>query len=286
MTIVKSQLLLPDQCPLPGAQVTATMRATPSWLKNRDGRVLGTVETYTNAEGWWRMDLMPVNEVETSEFVFYEITEAGRTRHFITVPEPSGTPGEEWLLRDLLVDRPPDPPDGRWRPIDRMSKLQDVDKALDTAPEGSVLIKRGGLWSFGPHALSALVDVDAASVAVAPIGAKLEYLGQKGWGVPTDEPTGTAKYTVGDDTSDPTGMTVLVTITDRPEDRPIRVDWLDGDAISDLPVGTATASHPYMSAGQKFPDVFYADGEHESAEPEDDGSATLPFPREHDEEWT
>src|SRR5690606_25448709 len=138
------------------------VRASNTWVADGRGRVIGSVQTWVNSNGCWRTPLLPYTSYN-DEFVYVEVIEGGRTTGYIRVPpKPEGE--EIWVGEHLI--NPPPPPSGPWRPISELGDLTDVDRSsIAEAPEGAVLVKRGGRWvaalpEFGSDKLATLTDVD------------------------------------------------------------------------------------------------------------------------------
>lgn len=183
MTWVKSRLVRPDGTPVVGQCVTATLLSRPSWLSNRSGQALGVVRANTDHTGLWRMDLLPHNQFETGDSVYYQINEGrGMPTWTIRVPPASNTTPEHWM-RDLLVDPPPPPPFPDWRPISTLGRLHNVDPLADSPPDGQVLGSKDGSWGLVPFKLSHLVDIDQETLTQAQPGSQLVLLPSGKWGV-------------------------------------------------------------------------------------------------------
>ena len=186
MTILMSRLVTPDGKAIVGRKVTATLMHRPSWITSIEGggRALGSVTGYTDAEGIWRIKLMPVDEFEddAEQYVWYQIDEGGDQTWRVRFDSNAG---KELWLKDHLIDPPPPAPD--YIAIDKLGSLHDVDShSVDGAPNGAMLVKRDGRWvaempTFGKQRLAELNDVDE-SATWASAGDELIYLGANLWG--------------------------------------------------------------------------------------------------------
>ena len=250
MTILKSRLVTPDGKAIVGRKITATLMYRPSWISTPDkgGRALGTVTGYTDFEGVWRIELMPVTQFEEPDYVWYQIDEGSEQTWRVRFDEADG---EVWL-KDKLIDPPPPAPD--YIAIDKLGSLHDVDReSVEGAPNGSILIKRDGKWTaempiFGKELLSELRDVDAASVSAAKTGDTFEYLGDShGWGVAATTPPVVGLEGAFADPGaevDPSGMTVRLTLTRRDPEKTVHVSWGDSTS-SELGPAQQTVDHLY-----------------------------------------
>ncbi|MBB3665910.1 hypothetical protein FB384_004869 [Prauserella sediminis] len=148
LVTLKSRLLSPDGTPVVGEQVTATLMSRPSWIVSPSrGRAIGSVTVHSDVNGYWRMSLLPHTEFEIGEsgpYVWYQVTE-GDTVTWSVRFDDSDT--EVWL-KDRLIDTPR--PDPQWTAIDTLATLHDVAREVADAPDGSVLVKRDGVWTAEP----------------------------------------------------------------------------------------------------------------------------------------
>lgn len=178
-TIVKNRLQYPTGEPRSGEKVEFLVRAVTDWREDHTGRVVSTANTWTNADGCWRIPLLPWTAYQAQRNTVVEVREGGMTTGHIQVSPPEE--GAERWMRDLIVDPPPPP--NPWQPISRLADLHDVDHAsLDNAPEGSVLVKRGGMWRAELPRLETLSDIDDPSVTWAQYQDPLINLGDHRWG--------------------------------------------------------------------------------------------------------
>lgn len=285
---VRNRLTYPNAEPVTGERVKLTMVVYEGWrTEPSEGRVVGTSYAWTDADGIWTTRLLPYTafEPDLQDSVYVQVYEQGQYVGDARIPPPRW-PGDTRWLRELLPDQPP-AGGGRWRPVSQLHDLSDVARTppvegdvlvyrdgqwqpepapaaatelgsltdvdgdtVDDAHDGSVLIKRGGVWTAVPLALPALVDVDNASVAAAEPGDKLEYLGsEKGWGV-AEEPSPGPDALEGS-FSDPgaetsgDGMTTRITLTARDPSLNVLVDWGDGTGETALPPGQNSVDHTY-----------------------------------------
>lgn len=150
MTWVKSRLVRPDGKPVEGQCVTATLVVRPSWLANATTQVIGRTSTNTDADGYWRLNLLPYTDFEgqVAACVYYRINEGGPQIWNVRVP-PVEDPATELWMRDILID-PVECPD-RFIGINMLSRLHDVDgNSIRNAKPGDFLIKLpSGLWGAG-----------------------------------------------------------------------------------------------------------------------------------------
>lgn len=260
-TLVKNQLIHPDGSPRRGEKVDFLVRAYTDWRGDEHGRMVGSTATWTNVNGLWRACLLPWPAYEAGKNTIVEVREGGVTSGFIQVPETS----EECWMRKILVD-PPAP--SEWRPIARLGDLHDVDKAsLAEAPDGAVLIKRGGMWTaevptFGKERLAELDDVDPESMSTPQPGDELTYLGTAGWGIFREKRTWLT-WRMEPHPSDPQGgRKVLLTVTSRRAETTADLWWDDEPASGSptpFPPGTDTAEHVYTvpDGTQLFPSLGY-----------------------------
>src|SRR5690625_2651050 len=181
LTTVRSTLIGPDGRPLAGREIIAVLRAAPSWLGDRTGRVVDTARTRTDRDGHWYLKLLPnkyleppTNEAgEPTPTSYYEISENGLISTAL-VPgagEHVDCPDEQepctvWL-RDILINGP-QPGPVPWAPIDTLGKLHNVTPDADDPKRGQVLVFNGQVWEpkttqagSGPTRLDELEDVDA-----------------------------------------------------------------------------------------------------------------------------
>ena len=271
-TLVKNQLIHPDGTPRRGERVDFLVRAYTDWRGDEKGRMVGTTSTWTNSDGLWRACLLPWPAYEAAEYTVVEVREGGVTSGFIKVPE---TAVEQWM-RALLVD-PPQP--SGWRPISQLGDLHDVDKAsVANAPDGSVLIKRGGQWvaevpTFGKEKLAELTDVDESVGWAKPYDDTLTYLGSaRGWGVTRAKPstiTVDAWYYDPDDSS-----TIWVPVTDFERDKHPAIFWQDN--AEDTAVPTPDEYGHTYTAGSYRPSVYYTDDPNDPGV--DLGTVVIPKP--------
>lgn len=177
-TLVKNQLMHPDGTPRAGERVEFYVRAVTDWRADREGRIVGTTSTWTGPKGLWRICLLPWTAYDARLNTIVEVREGGVTTGYIQVPEVEL--GVECWMGNLLVDPPPP---ARWSPIARLGDLHDVDReSVAAAPDGAVLIKRGGRWVAERLTLRTLPDIDP-SVRWAQYDDPLVYLGDGMWGV-------------------------------------------------------------------------------------------------------
>lgn len=182
LTTVRSTLIGPDGRPLAGREILAVLRAAPSWLGDRTGRVVDTARTRTDRDGQWELRLLPNKYLEppTNESgepvptSYYEISENGLISTAL-VPgagEHVNCPDQDhpctvWL-RDILINGP-QPGPVPWTPIDTLGKLHNVTSGADTPRQGQVLVFNGRVWEpktpttpeGGAARLDQLEDVDA-----------------------------------------------------------------------------------------------------------------------------
>lgn len=182
LTTVRSTLISPDGRPLAGREVVAVLRAAPTWLEDRTGRVADTARTRTDRDGQWSLRLLPNKYLEppTNEggdptpTSYYEISEGGLIStalvpgagEHVDCPERD-RPCSVWL-RDILINGP-QPGPVPWAPINTLGKLHNVTPAADEASKGQALIYNGHAWAPqtptgdgpGAHRLDEMEDVDA-----------------------------------------------------------------------------------------------------------------------------
>lgn len=267
MTILKSRLVTPDGEAIVGRKVTVTLMSRPSWIYDpARGRALGSVTTYTDAEGMWRMTLMPYTEFEGADgvpFVWYQVDEGEGA---VWASRFDDQTQERWL-KDTLIDVPRPEPD--WVAIDKLSSLHDVDReSVVGAPDGAVLIKRGGKWvaevpTFGKEKLAELDDVDPASMATPVIGDHLRYLGTAGWGI-SRPPRTWLRWRMEPHPTDPQGgRHVQLTVLSRLTGKSVSWFWDDepaGDPGTVIGPEVTTLNHVYADteAGSAYyPQMSY-----------------------------
>lgn len=256
-TIVKNRLQYPTGEPRSGEKVEFLVRAVTDWREDHTGRIVSTANTWTSADGCWRIPLLPWTAYQAQRNTVVEVREGGMTTGLIQVAPPEE--GAERWMRDLLV-APPAPP-SPWQPISRLSDLHDVDHtSLDGAPDGAVLVKRGGMWraevpNFGKDRLAELRDVDE-SVSWAQSTDPLVYLSSaQGWGVTREKPaTIRAEFAYDPDDS----YTVWIGVTAYDSSKDTAIYW--GDDTDDTPVtATGDYAHTYTTAGTYYLAVYYLD---------------------------
>lgn len=286
--VVRSRITYPDGDPATMVRVAIRIIASPHWHADGTGVTLGLSTTWTGRDGWWESNVVPYTVFEDDRYVYAEVVEQGPGsachRYYLRVPDVPGP----LLMRDLLINPPdpgPDPgPDG-WRPISSLGDLRNVDRDADAPTDGAVLVWERGEWRPGQASastLAQLTDVDAGSVADAKPGDPLVWLGaDRGWGVSRPAPAVELRFRAGDDSTDPTGYTLALTLTSRTAGRPVTVDW--GDMSTGLlDAATDTASHRYAPPGGDVSLlVAYGDDGGEIGQPEAGSSDffTIPFPR-------
>ena len=292
MTWVKSRLVLPDGSPVRGAEVTATVMTGPNWLHD-DGRTIGNATTHTGRDGMWFLNLMPYTQVEppTDAHMYYQVNEGGQAWN-IRVPPPPEPPPDDWppnkpwsalWLRDLIFD---EAPPAKQTQLWQLSGLADVAGEVATAPDGTALVKRGGMWRVLPYELAALADVDPATVANPVVGAPLVWLGsERGWGqlqAEPEPPTPAGQWRIYDPGpgADPSGYTVRLELVDRDPERAVTVDWGDGGPVSTLSPEQTTTDHTYMPMPGGYPiTATYTDGEPLEPATSTDDWCEVPYPR-------
>jgi hypothetical protein len=184
VTWVKSQLVGPDGSPVVGACVTARVMTQPTWMGNRQSQVIGQVRANTDGTGVWRMNLLPHTQFETTQYVYYEVSEGrGLPTWMIRVPFVPDPNAELWL-RDLIIDTPPSV-STPWTPLSATDlQLQSLQIDADVAAPGQVVgTQQDGTLGLMPIALTALLDVDEESLAAAKPGDQLVMLPTGRWGV-------------------------------------------------------------------------------------------------------
>ena len=291
MTWIKSRLVLPDGSPVRGEQVTATVMTAPNWVHD-DGRAVGGASTHTDRDGMWYLNLMPYTQVEppVDAHMYYQVNEGGQLWN-VRVPPPPEPPPADWppdepwqpiWLRELIFDEPPPPQQQLWQ----LGGLADVAGEVTNAPDGTALVKRGGMWRVLPYQLAALADVDPATAANPVLGAPLVWLGaERGWGqveaTPPTPPTPSGMWRIYDPGPevDPGGYTVRLELVHADPERGVVVDWGDGTTGTELPPGQTTTDHTYEEAGGYPITATYFDGESLEPETGTDDWCDIPYPR-------
>lgn len=307
-TVVKNRITHPDGNPMPGVPVTLIIIGAPAWVDGGKGRVLGTLNTWTDQGGCWRQEMLPYTAYR--QYVYVDVRENGASIGFIEVKPPSE--GKERWVFDLLIDPPtPTPPpvppimrlrqlhdvaaahpvegdtlvwrDGMWHAAPAVAALaQLTDVNITDAPDGAVLVKHDGTWTWRRFLLGALDDVDRDMSANPTTGEPLVWLGDR-WGQdPPTPPTDDLVFTSGPDPADPTGYTCLLTLTTSNQQRPATVLWGDATDTTTIPAGDTTASHTYSYGDTYFLDVAYGDGQQEAGTPLNPGDEqpTIPYETE------
>lgn len=260
MTVVKSRIAWPDGSPAPGQRVVVRILASPSWSLDKTSQVIGSATTWTNGEGWWQLNILPYTQFEGSDYVFAEVTEsnpAGLSSvvHYLRVPDPP-VPPRPLLMREVLANEPPGPDPG-WRPISSLGTLVNVDNTADLAPDGAVLMKRGGWWQPVVPNLRSLSDIHESVTWANPNDPLVFLSAAAGWGVTTPKPaTIEASATVIEE--EPRRGYLEVTKFDQA--KTVQVFWDDNDPepFEEIPE-TGMYHHDYASDGTKVIQLFYAD---------------------------